>query len=231
MNNEQIDNTSYYELPSGRQLEAFMAEHHLSFAEGSALKYLWRAGKKDGESAEKDRAKAEHFIRFIAMQEHVEDVAVRIYIGHLIELAQSEYKNNGFISHCIATGIYKHYGNAVKKHPYFCDTLTPPDYGADESDGHLRVLRNELKSKAESGRLSALDILNCEIEEMLNAIIHGDVENAVKEAYDVNAVTLRIIDVLEHRQKLGKPKTIAERYAEIKDRHTTVNPEKEEGAE
>lgn len=40
---------------------------------------------------------------------------------------------------------------------------------------------------------------------MLNAIIHGDVENAIKEAYDVNAVTLRIIDVLEHRQQLGKP--------------------------
>ena len=49
MNNEQIDNTSYYRLPSGRQLEDFIAEHGLKFAEGSALKYLWRAGKKDGE--------------------------------------------------------------------------------------------------------------------------------------------------------------------------------------
>ena len=65
-NNEQIDHTSYYALPSGRQLEDFIADRNLSFAMGSAVKYLYRAGKKDGEAKAKDLAKADHFIRFIA---------------------------------------------------------------------------------------------------------------------------------------------------------------------
>lgn len=64
-NNTQIDNADYYRLPCGRYLEDFIFSRTLSFAEGSALKYLWRAGKKDGESAEKDLAKAEHYIKFI----------------------------------------------------------------------------------------------------------------------------------------------------------------------
>lgn len=65
-NNTQIDRTSYYALPSGRQLEDFIADRNLSFAMGSAVKYLYRAGKKDGEDKAKDLAKADHFVRFIA---------------------------------------------------------------------------------------------------------------------------------------------------------------------
>lgn len=66
MNNEQIDNTDYYLLPNGKYLEDFILYKKLNFAWGSALKYWWRAGKKDGESAEKDLAKYEHYVRFIA---------------------------------------------------------------------------------------------------------------------------------------------------------------------
>lgn len=87
-NNEQINATSYYALPSGRQLEDFIFEWDLDFATGSALKYLWRAGRKDGESAAKDKAKAEHFIRFIAR--HTEDTdedEVRENLRGLISLA------------------------------------------------------------------------------------------------------------------------------------------------
>ncbi len=71
MNNTQIDRTSYYALPSGRQLEDFIADRNLSFAMGSAVKYLFRAGKKDGEAKEKDLAKADHFIRFIAARSNL----------------------------------------------------------------------------------------------------------------------------------------------------------------
>ena len=60
-NNNQIDNTSYYTLPSGKQLEDFIHTKNLTFGAGSALKYLWRAGKKDGESREKDISKAEWY--------------------------------------------------------------------------------------------------------------------------------------------------------------------------
>lgn len=65
-NNNQVNNTSYYMLPSGDQLEDFIEAMGMGFAKGSAVKYLWRAGKKDGESADKDKAKAEHYIKFLA---------------------------------------------------------------------------------------------------------------------------------------------------------------------
>lgn len=75
-NNTQIDNTSYYALPSGRQLEDFIADRNLSFAMGSAVKYLYRAGKKDGEDKAKDLAKADHFVRFIAKRVNRSNVEV-----------------------------------------------------------------------------------------------------------------------------------------------------------
>ena len=80
MNSAQIDNTDYYRLPCGRYLEDFIAWKRLDFAEGSALKYRWRAGKKDGETAEKDMAKMAHYARFLALRGcvDVEDVAQEV---------------------------------------------------------------------------------------------------------------------------------------------------------
>lgn len=88
MNNNQIDNTSYYTLPSGKQLEDFIHHKGLTFAEGSALKYLWRAGKKDGESKEKDLKKAEHYILFIAYRVGADERSVRIVFDDLIREAK-----------------------------------------------------------------------------------------------------------------------------------------------
>jgi hypothetical protein len=65
MNNGQIDNTDYYRLPCGKYLEDFIWHRRLSFAEGSALKYRWRKGRKDGEAAVKDEGKCMHFCRFL----------------------------------------------------------------------------------------------------------------------------------------------------------------------
>lgn len=66
MNNEQIDKTDYYRLPCGKYLEDFIFWKGLNFAEGSALKYLWRAGRKDGESVEKENLKCIHYCKFLA---------------------------------------------------------------------------------------------------------------------------------------------------------------------
>lgn len=66
MNNAQINKTSYYVLPCGKQLEDFIDIHNLGFILASALKYTYRAGLKDGETKEKDMAKADHFIRYLA---------------------------------------------------------------------------------------------------------------------------------------------------------------------
>jgi len=67
-NNKQIDNTSYYKLPCGKYLEDYIYHKGLNFAEGSALKYRWRAGHKDGESIDKDNAKCKHYCIFLANQ-------------------------------------------------------------------------------------------------------------------------------------------------------------------
>lgn len=80
-NNGQIDNADYYRLPCGRYLEDFIAWRGLDFAEGSALKYCYRAGHKDGETADKDLAKMRHYVRFLAARrgQPVEDVEIAVF--------------------------------------------------------------------------------------------------------------------------------------------------------
>lgn len=85
--NMQIDQTSYYRLPCGKYLEEFIYEKKLNFNMGSALKYLWRAGYKDGESLEKDLKKAEHYIRFEAACRGVEYPTVDDEVKTLLEEA------------------------------------------------------------------------------------------------------------------------------------------------
>lgn len=75
-NNEQIDNTSYYKLPCGLYLEDYIFAKGLNFAEGSALKYKWRAGNKDGETAEKDLAKCMHYCEYLARKGAVDTASV-----------------------------------------------------------------------------------------------------------------------------------------------------------
>ena len=65
-NNEVIDHPNYYRLPCGRDLEDYIAWRGLFFEPGSALKYYWRAGKKFGESREKDIAKYNHYCRLVS---------------------------------------------------------------------------------------------------------------------------------------------------------------------
>ena len=65
-NNTQINATTYYRLPCGKFLEDFIYHRGLNFNMGSALKYVWRAGYKDGESEDKDLKKANHYIEFEA---------------------------------------------------------------------------------------------------------------------------------------------------------------------
>lgn len=86
-NNEQIDQTDYYRLPCGRYLEDFISWRRLDFAWGSAVKYLWRAGKKDGELAAKDIAKARHYIRFIAARSSDLEDAIALYVDSLVSQA------------------------------------------------------------------------------------------------------------------------------------------------
>lgn len=98
--------------------------------------------------------------------------------------------------------IATHYAHARKKHPYFCDIITClSDCGADT---HLSIYRARLAEELKAGDVETGTLLICEFYEAIQAYKHGDTAHAVEECYDAIAVLLRIIDVLEGRQELGK---------------------------
>ena len=103
------------------------------------------------------------------------------------------------------SSILKHYAHAKEKHPYFCDIITClSESGADT---HLDIYRSTLKAEADNGCVEADTVLMCEFYEAIQAYKHGDTAHAIEELHDCIAVCLRTIDVLEGRQKLGKPET------------------------
>ena len=114
--------------------------------------------------------------------------------------------------------VRNHYAHAREKHPYFCDMMMPrrtyPDATKEEIRCSLENVRREIKVEAEEHTLAWDALLNCEIWEVYDALANGDKAQAVEELYDCIAVCLRAIDVLEGRQKLGKPKTISGDNAE-----------------
>ena len=99
--------------------------------------------------------------------------------------------------------IAEHYNHAREKHPGFATDLfneTDPKCATFELD---RVRRN-LETTESAGCVIAETVLNCEIREAIQAFTDGDKDHAVDECYDAIAVLLRIVDVIEGRQKLGE---------------------------
>lgn len=106
------------------------------------------------------------------------------------------------------SSILKHYAHAREKHPYFCDIITClSESGADT---HLDIHRSTLKAEADNGCVEVGTVLMCEFYEAIQAYANGNTAHAVEECYDAIAVLLRTIDVLEGRQKLGKPEAKGE---------------------
>ena len=114
----------------------------------------------------------------------------------------------------ITDRIWSHYDHAREKHPYFCDRLLP-DYLLRDNIKE-RIVRNlvfsrcRIKAGVRNHNLMWNEIADCEVWEATEAMFNGDNDAAVEELYDVIAVLLRTIDVLEGRQALGKPKGGAE---------------------
>lgn len=52
-----VNHPSHYQR-NGKEAIDYIEMFNLSFSAGNIVKYLWRAGEKDGESIEKDKAKA-----------------------------------------------------------------------------------------------------------------------------------------------------------------------------
>ena len=102
--------------------------------------------------------------------------------------------------------LRKHYANARKKHPYFCDTLDA--WGRTKFPGcnttTLKYERECIAREIENHNFGWDRLLLCEMWEVFDALSNCDKERAVEELYDCISVLLRTIDVLEGRQKLGK---------------------------
>lgn len=112
---------------------------------------------------------------------------------------------------CDATNrIWTHYDHAREKHPYFCDSLLPDyllrDNIKERIVRNLAFARRRIKAGVRDHNLMWNEIADCEVWEATEAMFNGDNSAAVEELYDVIAVLLRTIDVLEGRQALGKPK-------------------------
>lgn len=108
----------------------------------------------------------------------------------------------------VVDAIERHYRNAKEKHPYFCDVLFREDRKRVDGgpDAHLATGRAHLDGMIRRGEADFLDVADCEVAEAFAAYCNGDVPQTIEEVYDVIAVLLRVIDVLQGRQALGRPK-------------------------
>ena len=109
--------------------------------------------------------------------------------------------------------IKQHYEHAKEKHPYFCDALLPHrEYSFkmihELIDANLALARNRIEVGVRDGNVMWNELLNCEAWEATEAIANDDTAAAVAECYDAIAVLLRVVDVLEGRQKLGRAKEV-----------------------
>jgi hypothetical protein len=104
----------------------------------------------------------------------------------------------------VVGAIERHYRNAKEKHPYFCDRITCLSEAGAEM--HLSIHRHSLEVEEKAGDVEVNTLLFCEFYEAMQAYTHGDTAAAVEECYDAIAVLLRVVDVLEERQALGRPK-------------------------
>lgn len=114
-----------------------------------------------------------------------------------------------------AKRITDHYAHAREKHPYFCDKVGQSATNKRDEERikvHLGMSRQCIAESIEHHNLHWEDILDCQVWEVFDALARGDKAHAIEYLYDMIAVCLRTIDVLEGRQKLGKPEAVKERH-------------------
>lgn len=106
----------------------------------------------------------------------------------------------------VVSAIERHYKHAKEKHPYFCDMVTRDLWTAKDIKDNLKRIRQYIEQDIERHEVEAMSLLICEMREFEEAMTLKDTASAVEELYDVIAVCMRIIDVLERWQELGNPK-------------------------
>lgn len=106
--------------------------------------------------------------------------------------------------------IAVHYKHACDKHPYFADRFFTPIAGEPPTDCLLAGARAALRAAINEGCVDAFMVLNCETCEIAEAYARGNMEQAREECLDAIAVLMRMVDVIDGLQKLGKFEECAE---------------------
>lgn len=101
--------------------------------------------------------------------------------------------------------IERHYFHAREKHPYFCDMVTRDLWTVKDIQDNLKRIRQYIEQDITRHEVEAMSLLICEMREFEEAMTLKNTAAAIEELYDIIAVCLRIIDVLEGRQQLGRP--------------------------
>ena len=94
---------------------------------------------------------------------------------------------------------YEHFAKALRKHPRFADAL----HGHPSIEmlrDHLVECREILISERQRSEVFATDLLACEL---LEAWCAPNEQETISELYDAVAVLMRMIAVVEGKQRLG----------------------------
>ena len=100
---------------------------------------------------------------------------------------QDDEKLKGFLFR-----IIDEHKAACRKHPKFCDAVTPPCFDFDEEERRWKKWNDEATTHY------ACDLFNEEFYEALNAYQHGDKEHALQELAQCGAVILRMMEAIEN---------------------------------
>ena len=104
-----------------------------------------------------------------------------------------------------------HYAKAVRKHPRFADALFSNSErneriratALSQAECGLEEMREDIYLSTRDGTLEASYLLSCEIAEAEVEHMRGNAAETVGELYDAVAVLMRMIAVVEGKQKLG----------------------------
>lgn len=117
------------------------------------------------------------------------------------------------IDAAVVLKIAEHYCHARAKHPYFADRIIDNYGGGPQTrfavkamEQELRLMREFVADRIKDEMVKPETLLWCEVSEANLAYAQNEIPYAVEECYDAIAVLLRMVDVLEGRQALGKPK-------------------------
>ena len=107
-----------------------------------------------------------------------------------------------------------HLLKAVRKHPRFADALFSTSErneriratALSQAECGLEEMREDIYLSTRDGTLEASYLLSCEIAEAEVEHMRGNAAETISELYDAVAVLMRMIAVVEGKQRLGGEK-------------------------